>query len=268
MARASGENFPVALRVLPRSARHDLMAIYGFARLADTLGDEYDGDRLDALDWLEADVEAAAAGHAQHPVCVRLTPTIERHHLDLQPFRDLIEANRIDQHRTRYATFDDLVGYCRLSADPVGRLVLAVFGAATSAAVALSDQVCSGLQVVEHLQDVAEDMAAGRIYLPLEDLARFGVREDDLASPAAGATVRRLVEHECGRARVLLDRGRSLPSSLPWWPRLAVAGFLAGGYAALDAIAAVDFDVLAHRAAPRKSRVLRHALGALRRRRP
>ncbi len=261
--RAGHENFPVALRVLPRGLRRDLQAIYGFARLTDEIGDTYPGDRLAALDWLERDLDAVASGDALHPVVRRLAPTVEAHSLDLRPFRDLIEANRRDQRQSRYQTFDDLLDYCRLSADPVGRLVLAVSGVDNPGAVPLSDQVCSGLQVVEHLQDVGEDLAAGRIYLPLDDLARHGCTEDQLREPTAGPALRRVVAQECGRARALLGAAWPLLPRLPGPARLAVAGFAAGGLAAIDSIEAAGHDVLGRPCRPHRRDLARHAIALL-----
>jgi squalene synthase HpnC len=259
-AKAAAENFPVALRVLPSAVRGDLVAVYGFARLADDVGDRYAGDRLAALDWLEGDLDAAAAGQAIHPAVAALGPTISRHGLDLQPFRDLIEANRRDQLVHRYASFDDLLDYCRLSANPVGRVVLAIFGIADPRLQRLSDDVCSGLQVAEHLQDVAEDLASGRVYLPQDDLARFGCADADLDAPVASRAVREVIELETQRARGLLESGRPLVAALrPLPARLAVAGFVAGGLATLDAIVAAGCDVLARRCRPARRRVAMHA---------
>ena len=166
------------------------MAIYGFARLTDDIGDEADGDRLALLDWLDDELDLAFRGEAIHPVFQRLTPMIESLQLSPEPFRALIEANRVDQRVTRYQTFDDLVGYCMLSAAPVGHLVLCVFHASTPARIELSDKICIALQVVEHLQDVGEDARAGRIYLPLDDLERFGCRSDELLAPSASPALR------------------------------------------------------------------------------
>ena len=259
MVQARDENFPVALRLLPPATRRDLLAIYGFARLADDLGDEYRGDRRKALDWLEADLIAAIVGQATHPAVAGLTPLLREHAEAFALFRDLISANRRDQEQTRYLTFEHLLDYCSLSANPVGRLVLGVFGVCNDDLVDWSDNVCSGLQLVEHLQDVAEDLAAGRVYLPQEDLAKFNCTDGDLAAPVASADVRRLISLEVDRARALLASGRELVAALPWQPRVAVAGFVAGGLAALDAIAAAGFDVLAHRCRPAKTRVAFHA---------
>jgi squalene synthase HpnC len=252
--QAASENFPVASWLLPASVRADLMAVYGFARLTDDVGDESGGDRLAHLGWLEDELERAARGEATHPVVQRVAATVAARRLPLQPFRDLIEANRRDQTVQRYETFEDLVGYCRLSANPVGRLVLEIFGAATPERLALSDDVCTGLQVVEHLQDVAEDLAQGRIYLPLADLAAEGCDESALSAHHAGSALRRVVALNSERARRLLFSGAPLAASLPLRPRVAVASFTAGGMAALDAIEAAGFDVLAHRCRPRPGR--------------
>ncbi len=253
-AQATEENFPVASWLLPASVRADLVAVYGFARLTDDIGDESEGDRVAHLEWLERELERAAQGDATHPVMRNIGVTIATRDLGLQPFRDLIEANRQDQRVNRYETFDALVGYCRLSANPVGRLVLEVFGAATPDRVALSDDVCTGLQVVEHLQDVAEDLAQDRIYLPLADLSAEGCDEADLAAAHAGPGLRRVIALESARARRLLFSGAPLAASLPPRQRVAVAAFAAGGMAALDAIEAVGFDVLAYRCRPRPGR--------------
>lgn len=262
-AKARRENFPVASYLLKRRERERLMAVYGFARLTDDLGDEAEGDRLALLDWLEADLERAAVGKAEHPVNSRLTPLITELGLDLQPFRDLIEANRMDQRVTRYESFGDLVGYCMLSAAPVGRLVLAVFDAYDERRVALSDRICIGLQVVEHLQDIGEDAGRGRIYMPAEDMARCGVDEAELSAASASGALRHLVEMEVARTRQLLGAGPDLAASLAIRPRVAVCGFVAGGQAALDAIVAADHDVLAVRCRPARRRLLRLSLAGL-----
>jgi squalene synthase HpnC len=184
-----------------------------------------------------------------------LAPAVVECAIPAQPFRDLIEANRQDQVVSRYQTFGDLLDYCRLSANPVGRIVLHVFGAATPEREALSDQVCTALQLAEHWQDVAEDLRAGRIYLPLEDMDRFGCAERDLAAPRAAPQVRALMAFEEQRARGLLDTGAPLVGTLRGAARAAVAGYVAGGRAALAAIAASGHDVLRATARPAKARV-------------
>jgi squalene synthase HpnC len=241
----------VASVLLPRRVRSHLLALYGFARLADDIGDEVEGDRLAQLDWLESELERANEGTATHPILVGLMPTLSDLDLPLDPFRALIEANRVDQRVTRYETIEELADYCRLSATPVGRLVLLVFGVSTPARIALSDEVCIGLQLTEHLQDVGEDAARGRIYLPARDRDAFGVTEGELLAPHASPSLQRLVAVHVNRARRRLASGRTLVRGLPWQPRAAVAGFVGGGEAALDAIRRAGYDVLGTRCRPR-----------------
>ena len=244
MARAGSENFPVASRVLPRRTRAHLLAVYGFARLADELGDTAPGDRLAALDWLERDLDRAYEGRAEHPLLVRLAPTLHECALPREPFARLIEANRVDQRVSRYQSWEELRGYCALSADPVGELVLGVLGMATPARIGLSNSICTALQLTEHCQDVSEDLARGRLYLPAEDLERFGCTAADFTAEHAGDALQRLLAFEVARARGLLSRGAPLIDELHGRPRLAVAAFVAGGRATLDAIERADFDVL------------------------
>ena len=246
MARVEGENFPVASKLLPRRLRGHLLAVYGFARLVDELGDSAPGDRLAALDWLSGELGAACEGRAEHPLMVRLAVTIGECGLPREPFERLIEANRVDQRISRYETWEQLRSYCSLSADPVGEIVLGVFGCSTPERVALSDSICTALQLAEHCQDVAEDHAAGRIYLPEEDLARFDCQEAMFAAgPPTPAPLRAVLAFEVARGRALLDRGAPLLGQLRGRERLAIAGFLAGGRAALDAIERARYDVLA-----------------------
>ncbi len=232
--RAATENFSVASLVLGRATRNHLLAIYGFARLVDQLGDEVEGDRLAQLDWLEAELDRTYDGRPEHPLLVRLAPTLRALDLPREPFLRLIEANRRDQAQVVYATFDELLEYCDLSANPVGELVLHVFGAATGARIALSDNICTALQLVEHWQDVAEDYGRGHIYVPAEDLERFGVSPGEFDTGAYG----RLMSFEIARARALLDQGTPLVGTLRGRARLAVAGYAGGGRAALGALAA------------------------------
>ena len=245
--RAAGENFSVASILLGHDTRRRLTAIYGYARLVDQIGDAVEGDRHAALDGFEADLALIfdGGGRPAHPVLRRLEPTVHELELPRGPFERLIEANRRDQETVAYGTFEELVGYCDLSANPVGELVLHVFGAATPDRIALSDRVCTALQLAEHWQDVAEDRTAGRVYLPAEDLARFGVTPDDLDGTVTSPAVRELMAFEVSRARTLLDEGAPLVGKLRGRARAAVAGYVGGGRAALDAIDAVGYDVLA-----------------------
>jgi squalene synthase HpnC len=244
--------------VLGARRREQLLGLYGFARLVDDAGDEASGDRLALLDWIEHDLDAIYAGSApEHPVNQALAPTIRELRLPPDPFKRLLDANRRDQHVTSYRTFDDLLDYCSLSAAPVGELVLHVFGAASADRVRLSDKICAGLQVTEHLQDVAEDRARGRVYLPAEDLERFGVSERELVVRTPTPAFRRLMAFEVERARRLLSDGAPLIRMLPLRPAVAVAGFVAGGRAALRAIERAGHDVLSARPRPSKLMLLR-----------
>jgi squalene synthase HpnC len=262
-ANASGENFPVALRLLPERYRRHLIALYCFARLTDDLGDQAReagqddaGLRLRLLDELTADVHRIYEGATpQSPVMRQMAITVGACAIPAQPLLDLIQANRQDQQVTRYRTFAELAQYCELSANPVGQMVLYIFGAATPERITLSDRICTALQLAEHWQDVAEDLANDRIYLPAEDLDRFQVAEADLAEPSAGPAVKNLMRFETDRARGLLDEGAPLVGTLRGAARLAVAGYLAGGRAALAAIRAQGYDVLSATARPRKPRM-------------
>ncbi len=249
MSQARHENFPVASHLLGRRQRANLLAIYGFARLVDDIGDEVPADRLALLDWLEGEVDRVyAGGRLEHPVMRSLARAVAECGLPAVPLRRLIEANRRDQTVTRYETFDELLGYCRLSAAPVGELVLHVFDAATPERIRLSDDICAGLQITEHLQDVEEDYRRGRIYLPRQDLARFRCTESDLEARPRSDSWRALMAHETGRARSLLAAGAPLARTLRLQPRLAVAGFVAGGRAALADLERSGYE---HRAARR-----------------
>ncbi len=245
MARARSENFPVASHVLPRSRRAHLLALYGFARLADELGDSAPGDRLAALDWLEGELDAAFSGSAKSPIMRTLGATLRTCELPRGPFAALIEANRVDQRRKRYESWEQLLAYCKLSANPVGELVLRVLGVASEERIALSDAICTGLQLAEHWQDVAEDRDNGRIYLPAEDLQRFGCVPGDLEGSCTPKRLRELIAFEVARTHALFDRGAPLVDELHGRSKLAVAGFLGGGRAALEAIERADWDVLA-----------------------
>jgi squalene synthase HpnC len=233
--RAATENFSVASLVLGRETRDHLLAVYGFARLVDQLGDDVAGDRLAHLDWLEQEVDRVyRSEEPEHPLMRRLVPTVRACSLPRGPFVRLIDANRRDQRQPVYATFDELVDYCDLSANPVGELVLYVFGAATPARIAQSDAVCTALQLLEHWQDVHEDYGNGRIYLPAEDLERFGVA----AGAFEGDAYERLMAFEIERARKLLDDGAPLVGTLRGRARIAVAGYVGGGRANLAALGA------------------------------
>ncbi len=257
MAHADSENFPVAALFLPREIRRHLLNLYGFARLVDELGDEIPGDRIAHLDWLERELGQIYGGRPDHPLMRRLAQTVNRFDIPSAPFTDLINANRQDQTVKSYEDIAGLIEYCSLSANPVGRLVLYVVDAATEERFGLSDQICTGLQLVEHWQDVAEDFDAGRIYIPREDMDRFGVSAEAIRLRRADANFRRLMAFEVDRARQHLDAGAPLANSLSGRPRLAIVAFIAGGRAALGAIERGGYDVL--RRSPRPSKLQRAA---------
>jgi squalene synthase HpnC len=269
--QAAAENFPVALRLLPRRYRAHLMAVYNFARTVDDIGDEAPPrQRLRLLDEVDDDLARLYAARddvpdsqPRYPAVTGLADVVSGCGVPAQCFRDLINANRQDQVVTRYETIEELLGYCKLSANPVGRIVLLIFGCSTPWRAELSDAICSGLQIIEHLQDVAEDLRAGRVYLPAADMRSFGCCERDLAEAVASPQLRRLIAFEVDRAAALISSGAPLVSQLRGAARLAVAGYIAGGRAAAAAIAAANYDVLAATPKPAKSRTLRELAAVL-----
>jgi squalene synthase HpnC len=255
--RARTENFPVASLLFPRRLRPHLRAVYGFARLVDILGDEVEGDRLAALDELERQLAACYSGEPSWPVMRALQPTIWEFSLSREPFLRLIEANRMDQRIAEYERWDDLRDYCRHSADPVGRLVLGLLHLEREEeVVAASDDVCTGLQLVNFLQDVPRDLELGRIYLPAEDRRRFGVTALDRPSPE----LLELLRFEAARARGLLSAGQVLQARIGGRIGRAVGLFARGGVAALDALESAHWDVFTKRPRPSRTRL---ALAAL-----
>jgi squalene synthase HpnC len=253
-AHAAGENFPVASLLAPPEARRHLRAVYGFARLVDDLGDEAPlNERSSLLDALERELDACYGGSPSTRVMRRLQATIAARSLPREPFARLIEANRIDQRRNRYETWADVREYCTYSAEPVGRLVLGIYGrAGDPELVAASDDVCTGLQLVNFLQDPPRDLALGRVYLPLEDLRRFAVDEAELAGPRSDR-LRALCRFEAARAAELLRRGLPLARALGGREGRSVALYARGGLAALRALERADWDVFSDRPAPTRA---------------
>ena len=255
--RARHENFSVASILAPAGARQHLRAIYGFARLVDNLGDEAIGDRGLLLDELERELD----GTPRTDIMRRLAATVKECRLPREPFVRLIEANRIDQRTSRYETWDDLREYCRHSAEPVGQLVLGVFGrAGERRLVTLSDDVCTGLQLVNFLQDAPRDLALGRVYLPQEDLRRFAVSEDELGTGPLSERLVSLFRFEADRARALLEGGFPLGRALGGRAGRSVSLFVRGGLAALDALEQAAWDVFTRRPAPGRVTLARLAL--------
>jgi squalene synthase HpnC len=255
-ARAAGENFPVGSVLFPRALRPHVRALYCYARLVDELGDAYDGDRLAALDELEAQVELTFEGEPTWPVMRNVQPTVREFDLPREPFLRLIEANRMDQRVVEYETWDDLKWYCVHSADPCGRLVLGVLRRLGDAeSVAASDDVCTGLQLVNFLQDVPRDLDLGRVYLPADDRARFGAPMLDRPSDE----LRALLRFEASRAAALLAGGDVLRARIGGRLGRAVGLFARGGLAALDALEAANWDIFTQRPKPSRARLAREA---------
>ena len=255
-ARAAGENFPVGSILFPRALRPHVRALYCYARLVDELGDAYEGDRLAALDELEREVEATFEGEPTWPVLRNVQPTVREFDLPREPFLRLIEANRIDQRVAEYRTWEDVKHYCVHSADPCGRLVLGVLGRLDDAElVAASDSVCTGLQLVNFLQDVPRDLELGRIYLPADDRRRFG----DPALDRPSEELRALLRFEAARAAELLGAGELLRARIGGRLGRAVALFARGGLAALDVLEEADWDVFTQRPKPSRGRLAREA---------
>jgi squalene synthase HpnC len=255
-ARAAGENFPVGSILFPRALRPHVRALYCYARLADELGDAYAGDRLAALDELESQVVRTFEGEPTWPVLRNVRPTVREFDLPREPFLRLIEANRMDQRASQYATWDDVKHYCVHSADPCGRLVLGVLRRLDDEQlVAASDDVCTGLQLVNFLQDVPRDLELGRIYLPADDRRAFGDPPLDRPSDE----LRALLRFEAERAAVLLGAGDVLRARIGGRLGRAIALFARGGLAALAALEAADWDVFTQRPRPSRARLAREA---------
>ncbi|HZQ62577.1 MAG TPA: squalene synthase HpnC [Casimicrobiaceae bacterium] len=251
MSAGHYENFPVASLLVPSRLRRATLAIYRFARAADDLADEGTATpaaRLAALAEFDAGLAVIEQGGTPAaPPFPELARAIAEHALPVALFRDLLSAFAQDVTTTRYATAADLHDYCRRSANPIGRLLLHLYGAAAPAPLAWSDAICTALQLANFWQDVASDWERGRIYLPQEDMTRFGVRERTIAQAAPDAAWRALMRFETARTRSMLESGRPLVRVLPWRLRLELAGVLAGAHRVLDAIDAVEGDVFAHR---------------------
>ena len=247
LARTHYENFTVISWLLPADKRDHLSAIYAFCRSADDLGDEYQGDRLAALDEWEAALRRCYESTPFHPYMVALQDTIRRFDLPIDPFLRLIDANRMDQTTKRHRTFEDLEYYCDHSANPVGHLVLYVLGYRDEERRRLADFTCTALQLANFWQDVARDYRMGRIYIPLEDMERFGYTERELAQGLVTESFRSLMRFEVERARGLFRRGLDLVDTLDGRFKLDVALFTKGGLSILDAIERQDYDVLSRR---------------------
>jgi squalene synthase HpnC len=249
VARGHYENFTVATRLVPMRLRQHLATVYAFARWSDDLADEA-GSPAEAAAALAAwrkRLEECFAGRPDHPVFIALAETARQTGLTAAPFFDLLDAFAQDQTMTRYPDRETLLDYCRRSANPVGRIVLAMEGCRDADRVALADSVCTGLQLVNFWQDVKRDRLAGRVYLPADDMRRFGVDEAMLDGDRAPPPLIALVREEVAWARDCLRRGLPLTASAPAVLRPAIGMFIRGGLAIAAAIESAGFDTLSRR---------------------
>ncbi|GIX04259.1 MAG: squalene synthase HpnC [Planctomycetaceae bacterium] len=260
MAQTHYENFPVLSQWLPEPLREPLSILYAFCRWSDDLGDELKGTvsgataaglvqeyRQQALAWWRSEFRACVEGSARHPVMVALKSLIERYALDPTLFTDLISAFEQDQQKCEYATYAELLDYCRRSANPVGRLVLQVMGEANESSCRWSDAICSGLQLANFWQDVGRDYDQGRVYLPREDYERFGLCRADFAQRQTTPAFRALLAWEVARTRKLLEEGWPLAHQLGGRVGLVVELFLRGGLTILDKIERINYRVWEYR---------------------
>ena len=251
MPESHYENFPVASLLLPAKLREPVAAIYAFARSADDFADEGDrpaAERLRALDHYRRQLHAVGRGdHDLDPVFARLRPVVDHYGLPLDLFHDLLDAFTQDVHQQRYTTFAELMAYCQRSANPVGRLLLRLFGADTPENQELSDAICSALQLINHWQDVAIDWSKGRVYLPTEDLDRFGVTEQEIATGTCNDRWQALMRYQVDRARQLMNGGRPLGRRLPGRIGMEIRAIVAGGLRLADKLDAVRYDIFHRR---------------------
>ncbi|HLH77075.1 MAG TPA: squalene synthase HpnC [Candidatus Binataceae bacterium] len=262
LARSHYENFTIASWLMPRTMRPHLHAIYAYARVADDFADEEHD--LNKLDQWQRELEDAYRGVARHPVFIALADTVRRFDIPPQPFLDLLAAFRSDVNFAGFETLADLMEYCRGSANPVGRLVLYLFGYRDSGRQALADQVCSGLQLANFWQDIAIDLGKGRIYLPRQDLARFGCSPEQLRAGVVNEAFINLMRHEIGVSRDLLGAGGALARLVDGRLRRDVLMFAGGGMAILRAIEAAGYDVFKRRPTLTRKDYLRVGWNALR----
>jgi squalene synthase HpnC len=244
LARSHYENFSVGSALLPRGTKKHLWALYSFARTTDDLGDEFAGDRLAALDDWERDLKSDAP---RHPILPAIQDTRRQFDIPLEPFVKLIEANRMDQRQTRHATYDALAHYCDHSANPCGRLVLFLFGNRDEESHKLSDFTCTALQLTNFWQDIAIDWAKGRVYIPQEDLKRFGYAEADIAGKVVNDAFRALMKFEVDRTRALFKKGLALVDRLSGKAKFDIRLFSLGGMRVLDLIEKNKYDVYTKR---------------------
>jgi squalene synthase HpnC len=245
------ENFPVASILMPKRLRKPVAAIYHFARAADDIADEGDlpnEERLRQLDEFRAELTRIANGETPlTPLFHNLAAEVQQHSLPMQPLYDLLDAFSQDVVKKRYANFDEVLDYCRRSANPVGNLLLHLYGEATPVNIAYSDAICTSLQIINFWQDVEKDHAIGRIYLPLDELAKFGVSETQIAQGVANDAWRELMKFQVDRARAMMISGKPLGTILTGRIGLEMRMIIAGGLRILDKLKNVRYDMFRHR---------------------
>lgn len=247
VTRRHYENFSVISCLLPRRLVPHFQAVYAYCRWSDDLADETGERGAGLLHWWEGQLNTVTAGVATHPVMVALQPTIAQYQIPLEPFKKLLIAFQQDQHTQRYQTFQELLQYCEHSANPVGHLVLYLLECFTPERAKWSDDVCTGLQLANFWQDVSRDVDIGRIYLPREDLARFGVSEADLLAKRFSQQFQELLHFQVMRTQAFFDRGKTLLDGLPRRTRINLRLFILGGEAILQAIRRQHYDVFRRR---------------------
>ncbi len=263
LAKSHYENFLVGSLFVPRDLRQHFFNLYAYCRIADDLGDESGGPQkaLPLLDWWDEELRACYAGSPKHPVFVALAETNAKFGIPVEPYADLLTAFRQDQRVTRYANYGEVLGYCRYSANPVGRLVLYLCGYSDGERQGYSDATCTALQLANFWQDVARDYGIGRIYLPQDDMARFGVAEDDIAAHRFTPAFAELLKFEVGRARELFAEGEKLLPLVNRRLRLDIEMFGRGGLEILRMVEAQGYDVLTKRPSIPKRRQLAILVG-------
>lgn len=240
LARSHYENFTVGSFMLPRGTRRHIHALYAFARMTDDLGDEAQGDRPSLLNAWQRDLERE---EPEHPILPAVKDTIRRFDIPMDPFLKLIEANRMDQRVTRYATWRDLAHYCEHSANPCGRMILYAFGVRDTESQRMSDATCTALQLTNFWQDIHIDFLKGRVYVPQDDLKRAGYIEDDIARGVVNDAFRKLMSYEIERTRQLFEVGMPLAGRLSGVAKFDVRLFTMGGMRVLDLIEKAGYDV-------------------------
>ncbi|MDO8520434.1 MAG: squalene synthase HpnC [Deltaproteobacteria bacterium] len=254
LARSHYENFPVASLLLPRAIRPHIAAVYAFARRADDFADEpeFEGVRMEKLGQFEAELNQLATGQPTDPVFIALKETIQKFNLPLKLFQDLLFAFKTDVTVSRYQTFEDLLHYCRHSADPVGRIVLHIMGYPAPKFLEYSDHICTALQLTNFWQDVSRDLEKGRVYIPARDLSRFNYSIEELKRKEYNSNFKRLITFEVERTREMFLKGKPLCAKMPGRFGLELRLTWITGCSILDKIQEMKGDVLHHRPALKK----------------